>query len=616
VSANIAPPIDARKGRVAAETCCANRRTFRDWRNSDDPTKQAVIDAARRGPRLQMKNRFVSRLGWLKAGYVALVLAACGGGATEPPPPAVAGGPGRAGASGGLGTAGAAHDGGAGSAASVGGSNGGAMQQAGGGEADPGGSAGASVGGKAGATAVGGASSSGGNPAGGSGGRAAGGAAGSAGSSGGGPLPPSVSNLFPKPGASGVCLDAPLTITFAVPPSIGSKGTIAIYAQSNPSTAVDKIDIAASSYSDSVGGQTRNLVRPVFIEGTSAVIYFHQHKLTANTTYFVTVSAGTFVDAQKNPLGTVDGQTAWTFSTGSAPIASANLAVNRIGNGGFCTVQGAFDALPSNDTTPRTVTVAAGSYHELLYLSGKKNVTLRGADRAGTVIQYPNNDKLNAGTSGRPLFYANGTTDLSIENLTLYNTTPQDGTQAEALRVQADRVTVRDVNLKSLQDTLLTGGSVYVVNSYLEGNVDFVWGTGPTYFDRCEIKTVGRAGAIVQARNGANGYGYVFVDSKITSDAKVTGQVLARIDATAYPSSNVAFLNCQMSAGIAAKGWTITPAGTSATSQLRFWEYQSTDPSGAMLNVAGRDPASKQLSASQAANLRDKATVLGGWNPQ
>jgi len=482
-----------------------------------------------------------------------------------------------------------------------------------GGAASPGGAAGNTGSPNGGANSVGGASSAGTNAGGASNGGGSGGAAGAAST---GPLPPSVTNLFPKPGASGVCLDAPLTMTFAQAPSLGSKGTIAVYAKSSPNTVVDQIDIAAASHSDTIAGQTRNLVRPVFIDGTSAVIYFRQHKLVANTAYFVTVSAGTFVDAQKNPIGTVSGQTAWTFSTGPSPSASASMAVDRSGNGGFCTIQGAFDAIAANDATARTITIAAGTYHELLYLSGKKNLTLRGADRAQTLIQYPNNDKLNAGTSARPLFYANGTTGLTIENLTIHNTTPQDGSQAEALRVQADRVTLRDVNLKSLQDTLLTGGSVYVVNSYLEGNVDFIWGTGPTYFDRCEIKTVGRAGAIVQARNGEGGYGYVFVDSKITSDAKVTGQVLARIDATVYPSSNVAFLNCQMSSGIAAKGWTITPAGTSATGQLRFWEYQSTDASGALLNVSGRDPASKQLSTSQAASLRDKATVLDGWNPQ
>jgi len=146
--------------------------------------------------------------------------------------------------------------------------------------------------------------------------------------------------------------------------------------------------------------------------------------------------------------------------------------------------------------------------------------------------------------------------------------------------------------------------------------VDFVWGSGVTYFDSCEIKTVGRAGAIVQSRNGANGYGYVFVDSKLTSDAGITGQVLARIDVTAYPYSHVAFVNCQMSSAIAAKGWTITPAGSAATANLRFWEYQSTDSSGKALDVSVRDPAAKQISAGEAAMMRDKATVLGGWNPQ
>jgi hypothetical protein len=71
-----------------------------------------------------------------------------------------------------------------------------------------------------------------------------------------------------------------------------------------------------------------------------------------------------------------------------------------------------------------------------------------------------------------------------------------------------------------------------------------------------------------------------------------------------------------MSSAIGAKGWTITPTGTTQTSNLRFWEYQSTDLNGAALNVSGRDPASKQISASQAASMRNKATVLAGWNPQ
>ena len=481
-------------------------------------------------------------------------------------------------------------------------------------------------------TGVGGATKNGGASAGGGGGTnnsggggtnnsggagAAGGGAGAAGSNGGtGPLPTGVSGLFPAPSATGVCLDAPLTITFSAPPSLGASGKIAIFAKNDPSTAIDTVDVTSTAYTDSIGGQMRNLVRPVFIDGNQAVIYFHQHKLVANTAYYVTVTAGTFLNASKAAVGAVTSTSAWTFSTGPAPAASAAMSVNRTGSGGFCTVQGAFDAVPANNTLARTITVAANTYHELLYLAGKKNLTLVGADRTNTILAYPNNDKLNAGTSARPLFYANGASGLTVSTLTLYNTTPQGGSQAEALAVNADQVILRNATFKSLQDTLLLTGRVYVVDSYVEGNVDFVWGSGATYFDSCEIKTVGRAGAIVQSRNGANGYGYVFVDSKLTSDAGITGQVLARIDVTAYPYSHVAYVNCQMSSAIASKGWTITPAGTAATANLRFWEYQSTDSSGKALDVSGRDPAAKQISASEAAMMRDKATVLGGWNPQ
>jgi pectin methylesterase-like acyl-CoA thioesterase len=484
------------------------------------------------------------------------------------------------------------------------------------GGASAGGAAGASTGAGAGGTSPGGSGSSGAAAGGGAGTGGAAGQTGGGGLSSTGPLPPSVTGLFPGIKATGVCLDAPLTMAFASAPSIGTSGTIAIYASASPNAVVDSIDIAAASYSDTIGGQARNLVRPVFIDGNDAVIYFHQHKLAANTSYFVTVTSGTFLNAQKNPIGTVTGSSAWTFTTGPAPAAAASMSVNRTGSGNFCTVQGAFDAVPANNTTARTITVAAANYHEILYLSGKKNLTLQGADRAGTLIEYPNNDNLNSGTSARPLFFANATTGLSIENLTIYNTTPQDGSQAEALRIQGDQVILRNANFKSLQDTLLLAGRVYVVSSYVEGNVDFVWGTGVTYFDQCEIKTVGRAGAIVQARNTNTGYGYVFVDSKLTSDPNITGQVLARIDATQFPYSHVAYVNCQMSSAISPKGWTITPTGTTQTGNLRFWEYQSTDPNGVLLDVSKRDPASLQLSSTQAATMRDKATVLAGWNPQ
>jgi len=101
----------------------------------------------------------------------------------------------------------------------------------------------------------------------------------------------------------------------------------------------------------------------------------------------------------------------------------------------------------------------------------------------------------------------------------------------------------------------------------------------------------------------------VFVDSKITADAGVTGIVLARIDASVYPASHVAYVNCQMGSHIAPAGWTVTGSGSP-----RFWEYQSVDATGSPIDVSKRTGGT-QISASQAAQMRDPAVVLGGWQP-
>ena len=369
------------------------------------------------------------------------------------------------------------------------------------------------------------------------------------------------SGRFPAPGAKGVCADAPLRITFASPATVGKAGKIQVFKASQPDTAVDTIDIAAASFSDTIAGRVFQQTRPVFIDGNDAVIYLHKKKLVPNETYFVTIDSGVFLDAAQNPLGAISGST-WSFSTSAPAPMAGSLVVAREGGGDYCTVQGAIDAIPPANTTPVTITIKNGTYHEIVYILQKNNVTLRGEDRKKTILAYANNDvlQMKLGTKFRAMVEVESSNGLVVENLTLHNVTPQNGSQAEALRVEpGDQVILRNADFISLQDTLLLTGRVYVENSYIEGNVDYIWGKGTVYFDHCEIKTVGRPGYNVQARNPADKYGYVFVDSKLTADPGVTGHILARIDvtpATGYPASHVAYVNCQMDKHISPKGWT------------------------------------------------------------
>ena len=70
-----------------------------------------------------------------------------------------------------------------------------------------------------------------------------------------------------------------------------------------------------------------------------------------------------------------------------------------------------------------------------------------------------------------------------------------------------------------------------------------------------------------------------------------------------------------MGSHIDPKGWLVATTGVD-NSKVRFWEYQSTDPTGAPVDVSQRIPVSQQIDAATAAQMRDVTVVLGGWNPK
>ncbi len=417
---------------------------------------------------------------------------------------------------------------------------------------------------------------------------------------------------FPPPDGVGLCPDPPLRITFPGPPKLGASGKIQVFGSNG--AAVATVDMAASAFSDTIGGTTFNVVRPAYVDGNDAVVVLKTHALTYGQTYYVNVDSGAILGPTGTPVAITD-KTSWHFSTAAAaPSKLSSLAVALNGSAPFCSVQGAIDALPAGNTSAATITVGTGIYHEIVHFASKSNVTLLGVDRKATIIEGTNNNNMNPSTATRSLVGVDSSSGLVIDTMTIQNLTPQGGSQAEALRLQScDKCVVRNADVVSLQDTLLWSGRIYADNCTIAGNVDFIWGTGAAYFNKCEIRTLKQAGWNVQARNPASTYGYVFVDSNLTADPGVTGQGLARIDDSVYPASHVAYINCTMGTHIAPAGWTIT--GGASTSQLRFWEYQSVDPSGAAIDVSRRAAGSTQISSTMAQSMRDPTVVLAGWQP-
>ena len=291
-----------------------------------------------------------------------------------------------------------------------------------------------------------------------------------------------------------------------------------------------------------------------------------------------------------------------------------DLVVAADGTGDFKTVQAAIDAAPANSDKRTVIYLRRGTYPEILVIPAeKKNLTLLGEDRHATVIAATNNARLNP--SRRELVSA-AADGLVLENLTLHNTTPKGGTQAETIHVFADRVILRDCDFKSFQDTLRLDGRVFVDNCYVEGDVDFVWGGGTVYFNRCELKAL-HDGYLVQSRNGADKPGYIFVDCRLTGVPDITRYVLARIDPGRFPFSHVAFIHCAMGEHILPAGWVFdAPDAAASKEHIRFEEFQSTDLAGQPLDVAQRIAGSRQLTVGEAARERDVVGIFGGWDPR
>ncbi|HVU35560.1 MAG TPA: pectinesterase family protein [Opitutaceae bacterium] len=426
--------------------------------------------------------------------------------------------------------------------------------------------------------------------------------------------------LWPASGAAAVNTDTPLRITFDRAPVVGNFGKVQIWRASD-NTVVDTLDLGSTPYTRTIGTQSvQYIFHPILVTNNTATIYPHAGVLAYGQTYYVTIDPGVLLDSTGATFAGISDANTWRFSTkASGPAANATaLTVAADGSGDFTTVQGAIDFVPANNTQRVVITVEPGTYTEMVYV-GKPFITVQGADRANTVIQYADNNNFNTLTGNNRAMFSVDAPDFTLQTITLHNLTPKGGSQAEAFRANALRVTLNRVNLLSYQDTFLVNGnncSAFVTDSYIEGDVDFMWGSGAVYFQRCELKMLSSGGYYAQVRNGLTQNGFIYVDCKLTSAPGVTGAYLARIDPTPgnFPYSQVYYINCAMGPHIAPAGWLLNNATSSST--VQFGEYHSTDLNGATLDVSQRISSSRQLTDSEAALWSNPAYVLGGWVPQ
>ncbi|MFJ8542971.1 pectinesterase family protein [Streptomyces sp. NPDC093586] len=324
-------------------------------------------------------------------------------------------------------------------------------------------------------------------------------------------------------------------------------------------------------------------------------------------------------------------------SGGSGAKAATTLTVAKDGSGQYRTVQAAVDAVPVNNASRVVIAVKPGTYRETVKVpSDKPHVTIQGTggSRKQTVITYDN----AAGTprpDGSGTYGTSGSATVAVEaddfqarNLTIANDFDEaahqslSGHQAVALRTAADKVFLDGVIVTGDQDTLQLDtaakdrlGRVYMRNSYVVGNVDFIFGRASAVIDRSVITLKKRwdgtsAGFVTAPSTPANRKGFLITDSAVNGDVAAGSFHLGRTwhaggDASLDPQTTVR--DTTLSAAVKAAPW--SDMGGFSWKDDRFAEYRNTGPG------AGRASADRpQLTDAQAAG-QEVADWLGSWVP-
>jgi pectin methylesterase-like acyl-CoA thioesterase len=311
--------------------------------------------------------------------------------------------------------------------------------------------------------------------------------------------------------------------------------------------------------------------------------------------------------------------------------------------GSFASVQSAIDAAPAGSAGNRTVIrIQPGTYTEKLTVpSNKPFLTLLGTTphAADTVLTFnlnansPNGSGGTVGTTGSTSTTINGDHFIAA-NLTFANSTPDNISQAVALKTNSDCNLFQNVRFVGFQDTLYLDGGAgaprrnYVVDSYVTGDTDFIFGRATAVFENSTINSSDRQYITAPRTEAANPYGFVFLNSTLTKQPNPVGSTVTSVPNNStylgrpwqYDSTNPVvqaksvFINTKMGPHVITAGWNPWDAGNTHPEQTTYFaEYNSMDLAGNPLNVAGRVPWSHQLTPAEAANYT-LANIFGNWD--
>ncbi|EFJ23677.1 hypothetical protein SELMODRAFT_103305, partial [Selaginella moellendorffii] len=258
-------------------------------------------------------------------------------------------------------------------------------------------------------------------------------------------------------------------------------------------------------------------------------------------------------------------------------------------------ITAAIDWIPYNASNQYVILVQPGVYHEKITIPVFKDyITLHGLSGYifDTVIVHNANHASANGTEKSATFEVLSKYFVA-EYITFQNDVPfanpgAHDMQAVALKLSGDFAKISDCFILSSQDTLLDDrGRHYFKNTYIEGNIDLIFGFGRSLYEKCNLISNSNAttsGSLTaQGKSALTDFtsGYSFHNCYIGETGKMT---LGRPWGS---NAFVVFSNCYMESVVDPVGWTHwnDVYGLSNSTAL-FGEYQNYGPGAYSLQRA------------------------------
>ncbi|KAK5133832.1 hypothetical protein LTR08_007262 [Meristemomyces frigidus] len=300
---------------------------------------------------------------------------------------------------------------------------------------------------------------------------------------------------------------------------------------------------------------------------------------------------------------------------GTTPPAGAYIvsqtAIDNVTT--YSTIQLALSALPVSSKTNGTIFIYPGTYEEQLVVAKAGTTIFQGYSNATddytqnqVIITYSKgvDTQGDESNSDSATVYATGNYFYAY-NINFRNDNgTQDDIASLGFAVKSSKyASLYGCQVYGNQDTLLINGYFFAFNSAIQGNVDFIWGSGAGYFLSSNIEPNEDDINITADKRATNATaaGFVFDQCTVQPAAGSSGFTSVSLGRPWSNLANVAYIDCYLDSMIEAAGWNEWSKTTPQTDGVTFGEYHNYGPGS---SICDRASFSEQLTDTSVAQFQ------------